>query len=166
MASRKQKAIAGACAISVGLTAGFEGLRLYPNPDPAHPQLQQVCYGDTQVEMRRYTATECQMLLQARQASDYAPIVLNCVPAFSDPRHRNEFAASVDAAYNGGPVGTAKHPGFCRSVMAARFNAGDWAGGCNAFLTWHTMPGTRVHNGLVRRRKAEQALCLKGLGNA
>jgi lysozyme len=147
--------IALAVLISAPFTAPLEGLITHPNPDPGKPDLQQVCYGDTEVPMRTYTADECLILLKARQARDYAPPVLKCVPGFADPNRRYAFAASIDAAYNAGPTR------FCKSPMARAFNAGRWTEGCNLFPTWITMPGTRVHKGLIRRRTAEKGLCLK-----
>jgi lysozyme len=159
MASRKQRlAIAGACTLAAGvLTIPFEGLVTHPNPDPANPRLLQVCYGDTEVEMRVYTPQECQVLLVARQQQHYAPSVLKCVPAFEDPKRRNAFAASVDAAYNAGIAA------FCRSRMARAFNQGKWVEGCNGFSGWYETANGKRLRGLARRRAAEKALCLKGL---
>jgi lysozyme len=149
----RRKAIAAACVVSCGLTASYEGLRTHPYADPRDGR-PTVCFGDTQVQMKVYTPQECQLLLRDRQAKDYAPVILKCVPALAD--NRFAFAASIDAAYNGGPSA------FCRSTMAAKFNRRDWIGGCNAFRDWHTLPGTNVHRGLVRRRQAESELCLRG----
>jgi lysozyme len=156
---RATAAIAAAVLVSAPLTASFEGVRTHPYHDPYDGRWT-VCAGDTKVEMRVYTPDECQVLLEARQRRDYAPIVLNCVPAFADPKLKLVFAASIDAGYNGGPG--AKR-GFCGSPMAANFNRGEWRSGCDAFPAWHTLPGTNVHNGLVRRRNAERSLCLKGI---
>lgn len=156
--SRKQKtgAIGGACILACALTATFEGLVTHPNPDPGNPHLQQVCYGDTEVEMRVYTPEECQVLLEARQQRDYAPVVLRCVPGFADSRRRYAFAASIDAAYNAGTAA------FCKSRMARAFNAGQWVAGCNGFRGWYTTANGKPFRGLVRRREAERSLCLKG----
>jgi lysozyme len=104
--------------------------------------------------MRSYTPDECRVLLQARQASNYAPAVLKCVPSLA--LRAQPFAASVDAAYNAGVKA------FCGSPMARKFNAGDWAGGCAAFSGWYVRGGGRVLPGLIRRREAERALCAKG----
>lgn len=52
--------------------------------------------------------------------------------------------------------------GFCRSTAARRFNAGNWRGGCDAFLMWNKAGGREVR-GLTLRRQRERALCLKGL---
>ena len=106
--------------------------------------------------MRVYSADECRVLLMSRQRADYAPAVLKCVPALA--MRRDAFAAAIDASYNAG-IGA-----FCRSPMARRFEAGDWAGGCNAFRGWRTTAKGRALPGLVRRREAERALCLKGVG--
>jgi lysozyme len=151
----KAPALIAACALCAALTAGFEGLRTKPYRDPAG--IPTVCYGETEREMRSYSADECMALLKDRQASDYAPAVLKCVPAFADQRRRYAFAASIDAAYNAGIAA------FCRSRMARAFNAGRWRQGCEGFRGWYvTAKGKRLR-GLERRRESERALCLKGV---
>lgn len=151
-------AIAAAVIIAAPFTAPREGLRTTPYYDPA--RVQTVCYGETEREMRTYAATECLALLKDRQATDYAPAIVRCVPAFADPRHRYAFAASIDAAYNAGTAA------FCRSRMALAFNAGDWRLGCALFRGWYAT--ARINGkptplkGLQRRREAERSLCLKG----
>jgi lysozyme len=146
-------AIAAACALAIAaLTANFEGLRTRPYHDPGDGRLT-VCYGETEREMRNYTPEECAMLLQARQERDYAPKVLKCVPGLAD--RRNAFAASIDAAYNAGVAA------FCRSRMARAFNQGKWVEGCNGFVGWYETAKGKKLRGLVRRRAAERALCLK-----
>ena len=147
--------IAAAILLAAPLTASFEGLRTKPYHDPGDGRLT-VCYGETERTMRTYTADECKMLLRSREASDYAPKVWGCVPQIIT--RREAFAASVDAAYNAGVAA------FCRSPMARKFNAGDWAGGCAAFQNWRVTGGGRVLPGLVRRRAAEARLCAKGTG--
>jgi len=146
--------IAAAVLIAAPLTASFEGLRTKPYKDPGDGRAT-VCYGETEREMRQYTPEECKVLLQARLAADYAPAVLKCVPAISE--RPQILAASTDAAYNAGTAA------FCRSPMARRFNASDWAGGCQSFVGWYVRGGGKVLPGLVRRRQAEAALCRRGL---
>lgn len=150
--------IAAAVLLSVPLTASFEGLRLKPYPDPGNPQLLSVCYGETERPMRLYTADECTVLLQARQAQDYAPAVLKCVPGFSDPNKRHAFAASVDFSYNAGVKA------FCKSRMARAFNAGQWKAGCEGFRGYYVTAKGKLLKGLVRRREAEARLCRKDVG--
>ena len=148
--------IALAVLLSAPLSAKFEGLRTKPYPDPGNPKLMSVCYGETEREMRSYTADECLVLLRSRQTNDYAPAVAKCVPGLALKTY--PFAASVDFAYNAGIKA------FCRSPMAKRFKAGDWASGCNAFRGYYTTANHKPLRGLVRRREAEAGLCLKGLG--
>lgn len=154
---RAGAAIAAACVVCAPLTAGFEGLRTKPYYDPAH--VQTVCYGETERAMHQYSSDECLAMLKDRQASNYAPAIAKCVPAFSDERHRYAFAASIDAGYNAGIAA------LCRSRMARAFNAGQWQQGCNGFLGWYAT--ARISGrptplkGLQRRREAERAVCLK-----
>jgi len=100
-----------------------------------------------------YTEAQCTAKLEEELIA-HATAVVACVPAlYGRP---NQAVASVSLAYN---IGAA---GFCRSTAARRFNAGQWAAGCDAFLMWNKAGG-RVLAGLVSRRKRERALCLTGL---
>jgi lysozyme len=148
--------IAAAVAVALPLTASFEGMRTHPYRDPAPKHTMTVCYGETQVAMHVYSAGQCGDMLRAALAKRYAPVILQCVPALAKSKYL--FGASLDASYNAGAGG------FCRSPMAARFNAGDLIGGCNAFRGWHVAPGGKLLAGLVRRRETERALCLKDAG--
>lgn len=116
-----------------------------------------ICDGDTKGVRPGMVETEagCVKRLE-RQLVAHAKPVLECVPALGRRGRENQLVASVSLAYN---IGTA---GFCRSTAARRFNAGDWRGGCDAFLMWNRAGG-RVVRGLQLRRERERALCLKGL---
>lgn len=111
------------------------------------------CMGDTQnvIVGKFYSDAECQKRLE-RQALVHVEEVRHCTPRITG----NQLVAAGSLAYNIG--GTA----YCRSTVAKRFNAGNLRGGCDAFLGW-TKAGGRVVQGLVNRRTAERALCLKGL---
>lgn len=99
------------------------------------------------------TEAECAAMLEAELVRHAEPVIA-CVPKlYGKP---NQAAASVSLAYN---IGTA---GFCKSTAARRFNAGDWRGGCDAFLMWNKAGG-KVVAGLDRRRREERALCLTDL---
>lgn len=120
-----------------------------------------ICQGDTanvrpgMVE----TPAGCRARLE-RQLIAHAKPVMACVPTLAQPGRDNQRAASVSFAYN---VGTAA---FCNSTAAKRFRAGDWRGGCNAFLSWDKarVNGVlRPVKGLTLRRQRERALCLRGL---
>ena len=116
-----------------------------------------ICDGDTNnVRMGQVeTQAGCTARLE-RQLVAHAKPVLACVPALAHPARQSQLVASVSLAYN---IGTT---GFCRSTAARRFNAGNWRGGCDAFLMWNRAGG-RVVRGLTLRRERERALCLKGL---
>lgn len=114
-----------------------------------------ICDGDTKDVRAGMVETEagCTARLERQLVAHAAP-VLRCVPGLKG--RDNQLVASVSLAYN---IGTA---GFCRSTAARRFNAGDWRGGCDAFLMWDKAGGRPVR-GLSLRRQRERALCLKGL---
>lgn len=155
--SGKQKggaAIAAALLIAVPLTASFEGLRTRPYKDVTGTPT--VCYGDTQVEMRVYSADECGKLLRERMARDYAPKVLACLPQLTAPERKPVFAALIDASYNAGPRAV------CRSPMAKAIRAGEWTIACYRFVGWYETSKGKWFRGLHRRRLAERDLCLKG----
>jgi lysozyme len=114
-----------------------------------------ICDGDTKNVRPGMVETEagCAKRLE-RQLIAHAKPVLACVPGLKG--RDNQLVASVSLAYN---IGTS---GFCGSTAARRFNAGDWRGGCDAFLRWNKAGGREVR-GLTLRRQRERALCLKGL---
>lgn len=114
-----------------------------------------ICDGDTKGVRRGMVETEagCTARLERQLVAHAAP-VLKCVPGLKG--RDNQLVASVSLAYN---IGTG---GFCRSTAARRFNAGNWRGGCDAFLMWDKAGGKPVR-GLTLRRQRERALCLKGL---
>ena len=68
-----------------------------------------------------------------------------------------QWAAMISLAYNIGINA------FARSSVLRKFNAGDDSGAADAFLLWNKANG-KVLKGLVRRRKAERALFLTGIG--
>lgn len=144
--------LALAMAIATPLVERWEGTRLDPYQDIVG--IATVCTGETRVEMRRYAPAQCAAMLRRTLQQDFAPAVLKAVPAFKDRPY--PFAAALSLAYNIGPAA------FARSTVARRFNAGDWRGGCDAFLMWNRAGG-RVIRGLDNRRRDERKLCLTGL---
>lgn len=67
---------------------------------------------------------------------------------------QNQFDAMVSLCFNIGPEA------FAKSTLIRRFNEGDIAGAADAFLMWNK-GGGKVLQGLVNRRKEEQALFLR-----
>ena len=145
----------GVVGLATVLIASWEGKSNDPYRDIVG--VMTVCYGETHAQMRRYSDAECKTMLQNSVEGDYAPKVFRCVPALRQRPY--EGAASISLAYN---IGT---NAFCRSTVARRFNAGDWRGGCDAFLSWNKARknGQLVTiRGLTNRRLDERKMCMKG----
>jgi lysozyme len=142
--------IAMALAVAVPTIEKWEGTKTVPYRDVVG--IQTVCTGETRVKMRVYTVAECKAMLMRTLERDFAPAVLKAVPQIAN--HPNAYAAAISLSYN---IGTGA---FAHSTVARRFNAGNWRGGCEAFLMWNKAGG-RVIKGLDNRRRDERALCLK-----
>jgi len=145
--------IAAAVALAIAVIAPFEGKVNDPHWD-RFAKIHDVCYGETRVEMRHYSDIECLDMLNNAVGRDFAPKVFACVPALR--QRPNQAAAAISLSYN---IGTA---GFCKSTAARLMNAGDWPGGCRAIARFNRAGG-KVVRGLVNRRAAEVALCLRGI---
>ena len=92
-----------------------------------------------------------------------AATVERCAPDTIDVYQR---AAFVSFSFNVGPGRKGVKDGFCvlksgkipTHIKKAR--QGDKSGSCNALLSW-TKAGGKTLKGLVRRRHAEHALCMR-----
>ena len=140
-----------AALLTVAIVGQFEGKRNDPYADIVG--VMTVCYGETRVEMRRYSDAECKAMLSDGLA-DFAKPVLDRNPELKG--HDNQLAAAISLAYN---IGGAN---YRKSTVARRFSEGRWKDACNAFMAWSMAGGKRVQ-GLVNRRNTERQLCLKGL---
>jgi len=149
--------VVGAIAASLlyVIVPAHEGEVLTTYYDPVG--IATVCYGDTDTAMAvpgvTYTREECLQSLE-KQLIAHAEPVLACVPGVDESPEMT--AAFVSLAYN---IGTGA---FCRSTVAKRFNAGDYAGSCAAIEMWNKAGG-KVFKGLVRRRADERSLCERGI---
>ena len=141
----------GAAAALIATTAAWEGKSNVPYRDVVG--ILTVCYGETHQPMRRYTDAECKAMLSDRLA-DYAGPVLERNPELRG--HDSQLVAASSLAYN---IGVAN---YRRSSVARLFSAGRWKEACDAFLKWNRAGGREI-KGLTNRRKAERAICLKGL---
>lgn len=112
-----------------------------------------VCYGETRVNMRRYSDAECEDML-AEAAGEFSAGVLKRNPELRGRPY--QLAAASSLAYN---IGIGAYRG---STAAKRFSRRDWKGGCEA-LRWWNKAGGRVVRGLVNRRNAEYRLCMTDL---
>lgn len=170
--ARQKTGWAVAAATCAALCASFEGFTSHPYVDhvgSGHPITW--CYGETKSDgpvpkmSATFTKAQCTLLLQQSLAKYNTAIKRYIkVTMGSDTE-----AAMTDAAYNLGP-GV-----FARGSMTRYLNAGgnynpdgaqsaaykrNHPHACNALLAYDRAAG-RVIAGLVRRRRAEAALCHK-----
>lgn len=155
MASNAAKGAALAAVIAAGIGAAvpvikhFEGKRNAAYLDPV--DIPTICYGHTGgVKLgQRLSDEECGDLL-AEDMLEALEAVERCA-GDNLPAHAR--AAFTSFAFN---VGGTK---FCRSSMARIARAGRVEEACNQLPRW-IYAGGRVLPGLVKRRAAEQAVCL------
>jgi lysozyme len=127
----------------------LEGMRLRGYHDPIG--VVTACVGDTNFAVlgKAYTRAECNVILQHDLLVAAVP-VLKCVPGLAG--QTGPLAASVSLAFN---VGASA---FCKSTMARKFNSGDYVGACAQLPRWNRAGG-KISNGLIARRKTEEAIC-------
>lgn len=141
--------VLAAMALAVATIAPWEGKRNEPYRDPVG--ILTVCYGETRVDMRRYSDAECQAMLQGA-AAGFMEGVRTRNPGIAAYPH--QWAAHTSFAYNVG-LGT-----YGRSSVARLFAEGKQAEACR-FMGRYVYAGGKRLRGLERRRAAETALCLE-----
>lgn len=147
---------AGAATLTVDTVSDFEGYVPHAYQCPAGVWTK--CFGDTTDVMpgAAYSFEECEASLNEHLVELIKPI-LRCVPSLADKPAKVK-AAAASMGYNIGPTA------FCKSSVAARFNAGDYEAGCRRMAEIYTSAKGRELPGLVKRRKMESAMCLEGIG--
>ncbi|WP_299307851.1 lysozyme [uncultured Croceicoccus sp.] len=145
--------LVGSVLVMVGLAvatiAPWEGKRNAPYRDPVG--IETVCYGETRVEMRRYSDAECAAMLE-QATTEFAEGVRWRNPGIAE--YPYQWAAHASFAYN---VGLAT---YGRSSVARLFEEGRQREAC-AFLNRYVYAGGKRLRGLERRRAAEAELCLQ-----
>jgi lysozyme len=115
-------------------------------------------YGET--ENVRCGETESETFwsdrLKMRLADEYDREIGKCIHVELPDSVR---AAAITTAYNAGSVAV------CKSPMVAKWNAGDFRGGCKALANWYIRAQGRVLQGLINRRRDDMRLCLSGLND-
>lgn len=140
--------VGAACAgIILFCVPSFEGVVLRGYKDPIG--IVTACAGHTATAVlgRPYTQAECDKLLVDDLVS-HAQGVNRCI---TYPITTGQRAAAVSFTFN---VGVSA---FCRSTFAKKLNAGDPTA-CAELSRW-TKAGGQELPGLVKRRKAERAIC-------
>lgn len=143
-------------ALAVAIIAAHEGFRSRAYDDGAG--VQTVGFGTTAHEDGRPVrpgdaiTPERATILLARHADRIGREIAACIGDV--PLAQHEFDAFVSLAYN---IGAGA---FCRSTLLKRLKQTppDYAGACREILRW-TRAGGRELPGLVKRRRAEYALC-------
>lgn len=97
----------------------------------------------------RVTPERAQVLLR-NDASKLERAVKRCAPV---PMYQHEYDAFVSLTYNIG------EGAFCKSTLARKLNAGDYAGACREILKWDKFQGKPLR-GLTLRRQKEYQLCI------
>jgi lysozyme len=145
-------AVTAALAAGVSQHEGFRDKSYMPTPDDRptigygttfHPDGKPVVMGE------RITKERAVIYLQ-NDLNKFASAVKRCAPV---PMHDYEFAAFVSLTYN---IGEAA---FCKSTIAKRLKAGDYAGACYGILAWDKQAG-KVLKGLTKRRNEEYEICI------
>lgn len=141
----------------IGFTSVREGVSTTPYQDKLARNIWTVCYGDTEVPMRKYTLPECKALLADRLA-DYAKPVRDLTPGF-DTLTDGQKVAAVDFTYNTG-IGAYKN-----STLRQMYSSKQFPEACDQFLRYRFAGGkdcsiaTNNCSGIMKRRYAERAAC-------
>ena len=152
-----RKAVAlGVTTASVALAsfvAHWEGDRRTAYADKLAYGVPSVCNGHTGPDVRVgdvWSKEQCDAVLQ-KNIEKHSTGLLKCVKV---PLNQNQFDALSSWAFNVG-VGAA-----CGSTLVKLLNQGLYAQACQQLPKWSRAGGKEVR-GLLNRRNAEMALCLK-----
>lgn len=153
-----KKTFVGASAAVVLATSTlimpWEGRSLVTYKDPIG--ILTYCDGETRgaVAGKTYTNAECDAILSARVKA-FEKSVTSCLSNYPALPLQVQ-AAVLSITYNVG------EGAMCRSTMFKLLRAGDLRAACEEFPKFNRAGG-RVLKGLVNRRAAERAVCLKGI---
>lgn len=151
--SANPRIVVGALALSA---AGLVGLAMHESYTdkaviPIPGDVPTIGFGSTEgVKLGDRTTPPKALERALKDVQKYEGALRQCVKV---PLHQNEYDAALQLSYNIGSEA------FCKSTVVKRWNAGDYVGGCNAFLMWNKANG-KVVPGLVKRREQERLLCL------
>jgi len=106
-------------------------------------------FGTTKgVKMGDTTTPTRALVYLLRDAGEAEQAVRRCAPV---PMHQHEFDTYVSMTYNIG------QGAFCKSTLARKLNALDYAGACKEILRWDRVQGKQVRGLTIRREKEYQA---------
>lgn len=151
---RNKSLIGAAFAAALSGLVALEGMKTTAYRDIVG--VPTICAGTTDGVRMGDTKTlaQCWSIAEAEFRS-YEKVVIDTIKV---PLNPNQQTALTWLAVNIGRYG------FKDSTVAARFNRGDYVGGCHAIRMWNkvTVNGRKVFSkGLDNRRETEESLCLK-----
>lgn len=136
----------------IDLTKDFEGCRLKAYQD--QKKVWTIGYGHTKGVKQGMTCTQEQAEEWLRE--DVGEAEATVARLVKVPITQNQYDALVDFCFN---LGTKN---FYISTLRKLLNKSDYQGCANEFEKWNLVDGL-VNAGIIRRRKAEKALFLKGM---
>ena len=139
-------AVSAACVAGIAAHEGYVG-QAYRDP----VGIWTIGYGETHgVQPGQITTRERATIHLTASAQEHARGMAACIRV---PLYQYEFDAYADFTYNLGVAG------FCRSSVATKLNAMDYAGACAELLKFVYAKG-QILRGLVARRRKEYQTCL------
>ena len=157
----RAKNVSGTSQKAIDMIKAFEGFSPYAYDDGVG--VSTIGYGTTSADVsplpKRVSFEEGEKILKKALKEKYEPDVKAAEARYGIKFSQAEFDALVSFVYNLGPgaVGTAKGFSTLQGALASKNRPAI----ANALLLY-TNPGTSVHAGLLRRRKAEKELFLNG----
>ena len=138
---------------AVAFVGGWEGMRTKAYLDAV--KVPTVCFGETRgVKLTdKYTEKQCKEML-GNGLVEFEMGMRKCLRN-PDSIPDGPYIAALSLSYN---IGTGA---FCRSSVRKLLDAGQIRQACDAFRKFTRAGGMRLQ-GLVNRREAERAICLKG----
>lgn len=141
--------LSAAALVGIALHEGFSPTAYTPVPG----DVPTIGFGTTEnVKAGDKITVERALVRLLADASKFERAVKRCAPV---PMHPHEFSAFVSLTYNIG------EGAFCKSTLARKLNALDYAGACQEILRWDKFKG-RPLPGLTKRRQQEHAMCVGG----
>jgi lysozyme len=139
-------ALSAAALIGIATHEGYKPVAYKPVPG----DVPTIGFGETQgVKMGDKTDPVRALIKLGSSVGAFEQAVRQCAPV---PMHQYEFDAYVSLTYN---IGAGA---FCKSTVAKRLNARDYAGACQAILMWDKFQGKPLA-GLTKRRQSEFNQC-------
>lgn len=143
--------LSAATLVGIALHEGYRDTAYHATADEKARGINTIGFGTTMnVQPGQRTTPERALVMLLNDATRFEQAVKRCAPV---PMHPYEFSAFVSLTYNIG------EGAFCRSTLARKLNALDYAGACAEILKWDKQSG-RTLPGLTKRRQQEHRMCM------